>query len=261
MNNGTKVDVAGIGADSRRDVAGIGADSRRDVAGITADSRENVATITQGGANYRHDTVSGDTSAREAGSDRRLTRNLDFGLKKLNTDSADRRYGVDVGASTARRGQDVTSETTRRGQDITQGTTQRGQDIRSKDSRYGADKRGAMYQNLFGATPITLPPGAMPAAPLEGTGTPLPAGPGQGGGVPLTQTPITAPVVKPSVITPPAATPPVQPQSADAPADKEMQRRSRFEQIKQQIAERQKKGQDITDLVRQLQQLRSGGGL
>jgi hypothetical protein len=245
---------------TRVEVAGIGASSRENVAGIGATSRENVATINQTGANYRHDAVSGDTTAREAGADRRLTRNIDFGYdleagrnRRHTTPSGNAvlgsettRRGQDIGAATSRRGQDLTFQLGTRGQDVTASTAARGQDVRSRDSRYSADKRNAMFQGIFGPTPITPtsspqpqepPPPADAAAPAP---TPAPTG----------RTPVTPPTTEPRV----------QPQANDAPADREQRRRTRFEQIKREIADRQRKGQDITDLIRELQQLRTQGG-
>lgn len=240
---------------TRRDVANTGADSRRDVAETAAGSRVDVANITQGGANYRHDTASGDTTAREAGADRRLTKNLDFGMTKLNRDSADRRYGIDTRSSDSRYGVDTRSGDSRYATETGAETTRRGQDVRSGDSRYSTDKRNAMFQGVFGPTPVT-PAGAKPAVQVpdrekevQDTTTTPTAAPTLNGRTPVT--------VKPPV-TPPAAAPPVQPQDAAAAADREVQRRTRFEQIKRDIEDRKRKGQDFSDLVKELQKLRGG---
>lgn len=246
---------------------------------VGAESRETVAGINQDAANYRHDTASGDTLEREAGSDRRLTRNLDFGYdleagrnRRFNLgDETTRRgqdstaftarRGQDIGATTTRRGQDMSSTTAQRGQDLTSETARRGQDLTSKDRHYSADKRVSMFQGLFqqpGQTPITASPQPNPIT----TPTPLPRG-GE------TMVPPPAPSLaspetmgaQPNVlpITPTASNPPPQPQQADAAVDLETKRRTRFEQIKREIAERQRKGLKYDDLVKEMLKLRTSG--
>lgn len=233
---------------------------------VGADSRRDVATITQEGATARHNTPSGSVIANNTAAADRLTQNITFG-RELET-GRNRRHDTAsgtarLGAETQRYGIDTRSADSRYATDTGATTTRRGQDIRSGDSRYAADKRNAMFQGIFGPTPVFN--GRTPVTPAGGGGSPpipdreRPEDPAAAAAAPPPlngRTPITA---KPPV-TPPASSAPPSPKPADAAADQEARRRTRFEQIKREIAERQRKGQDISDLVRELQQLRTRGG-
>lgn len=142
--------------------------------------------VKDAGQTERHNTVSGDTTAKEAGATNRKGMDIDFGYDKLFTDSTDRRHAVDtqeqgrnsrwmtpsgnarLGSETTRRGQDIGASTATRGQDVTAATATRGQDVRSKDSRYRADKQNALFQGLYGPTPVV--PGPQPVAPTPAGG-------------------------------------------------------------------------------------------
>lgn len=243
-NNSTRRDVANTGADSRRDVAGITANSRETVASTNADSRETVAGLN----NTSRESIAGqrDQTARRG-------QDFQFDLGKLRNATA--RRGQDITSADSRYGVDTRSSDSRYGVDAGHETARRGQDVRSGDSRYSTDKRNAMFQGVFGPTPVT-PAGVKPSVQVpdrekevqDSTTTPT-AAPTLNGRTPVT--------IKPPV-TPPASAPPAQPQDASAAADLEVKRRTRFEQIKRDIEDRKRKGQDFSDLVKELKALRGG---